>query len=88
MKKLFVIGIGTGNPEHLSMQAIAALNTTDVIFIPTKGEEKSALAAVRTGDTLVVSKLDRLARSVPDVRRGYRFASPTFGSNYTSDLSF
>lgn len=48
MKKLFVIGIGTGNPEHLSMQAIAALNTTDVIFIPTKGEEKSALAAVRT----------------------------------------
>lgn len=27
-----------------------------------------ALAAVRVGDTLVVSKLDRLARSVPDAR--------------------
>ena len=27
-----------------------------------------ALAAVRQGDTLVVTKLDRLARSVPDVR--------------------
>lgn len=27
-----------------------------------------ALAAVRAGDTLVVSKLDRLARSVPDAR--------------------
>ena len=27
-----------------------------------------ALAAVRCGDTLVVSKLDRLARSVPDAR--------------------
>ncbi|MCK7615952.1 recombinase family protein [Roseibium sediminicola] len=27
-----------------------------------------AIAAVREGDTLVVSKLDRLARSVPDVR--------------------
>ena len=27
------------------------------------------LAAVRTGDTLVVSKLDRLARSVPDARQ-------------------
>ena len=26
---------------------------------------EQALAAVRTGDTLVVSKLDRLARSVP-----------------------
>jgi DNA invertase Pin-like site-specific DNA recombinase len=28
-----------------------------------------ALAAVRAGDTLVVAKLDRLARSVPDARR-------------------
>ena len=29
---------------------------------------EQALAAVREGDTLVVSKLDRLARSVPDAR--------------------
>jgi hypothetical protein len=29
---------------------------------------EQALAAVRGGDTLVVSKLDRLARSVPDAR--------------------
>lgn len=29
---------------------------------------EQALAAVREGDTLVVTKLDRLARSVPDVR--------------------
>jgi len=29
---------------------------------------EQALAAVRSGDTLVVSKLDRLARSVPDAR--------------------
>ena len=44
-----------------------------------------ALAAVRTGDTLVVSKLDRLARSVPDARfiadalvaRGIRLALGT-----------
>src|SRR5262249_47463785 len=28
-----------------------------------------ALAAVRSGDTLVVPKLDRLARSVPDARQ-------------------
>jgi DNA invertase Pin-like site-specific DNA recombinase len=28
-----------------------------------------ALAAVRAGDTLVVPKLDRLARSVPDARQ-------------------
>jgi DNA invertase Pin-like site-specific DNA recombinase len=30
--------------------------------------QSRALAAVRTGDTLVVPKLDRLARSVPDAR--------------------
>jgi DNA invertase Pin-like site-specific DNA recombinase len=44
-----------------------------------------ALAAVRTGDTLVVPKLDRLARSVPDARsiadalvaRGVRLALGT-----------
>lgn len=29
---------------------------------------REALAAVRSGDTLVVSKLDRLARSLPDAR--------------------
>lgn len=29
---------------------------------------RQALAAVRSGDTLVVTKLDRLARSVPDAR--------------------
>jgi DNA invertase Pin-like site-specific DNA recombinase len=29
---------------------------------------RQALAACRSGDTLVVTKLDRLARSVPDAR--------------------
>lgn len=29
---------------------------------------REALAAVRSGDTLVVTKLDRLARSLPDAR--------------------
>jgi DNA invertase Pin-like site-specific DNA recombinase len=29
---------------------------------------REALAACRAGDTLVVTKLDRLARSVPDAR--------------------
>ncbi|WMT88181.1 precorrin-6A synthase (deacetylating) [Pelagibacterium sp. 26DY04] len=47
MKKLFVIGIGTGNPQHITMQGISALNQTDVVFIPTKGEEKAGLADIR-----------------------------------------
>ena len=45
---------------------------TDEGFSGTKRDHrdglKNALAALRPGDTLVVTRLDRLARSVPDVR--------------------
>jgi len=47
MKTILIVGIGTGNPEHLTVQAINALNRADVLFIPDKGEGKTALAAVR-----------------------------------------
>ena len=44
---LFLIGIGTGNPDHLTLQAIKALNTADLILIPRKGEGKADLADLR-----------------------------------------
>lgn len=47
MKQLYIIGIGTGNPDHLTMQAIESLNKADVVFIPRKGEAKSMLAQIR-----------------------------------------
>jgi precorrin-6A synthase len=47
MRHIHIIGIGTGNPEHLTVQAINAMNSADVIFIPTKGEGKADLAEVR-----------------------------------------
>ncbi len=47
MPHIQIIGIGTGNPEHLTIQAINAMNAADAIFIPTKGAEKDSLAAVR-----------------------------------------
>jgi precorrin-6A synthase len=47
MRKIFVIGIGTGDPDHMTMQAIKALNQVDVFFIPDKGAEKSALRDLR-----------------------------------------
>jgi precorrin-6A synthase len=46
--KLLIIGIGVGNPEHLTVQAIQALNRADVFFIPDKGTEKAALRHLRT----------------------------------------
>ena len=47
MKHIHIIGIGTGNPEHLTIQAINAMNAVDVIFLPVKGAGKEELAEVR-----------------------------------------
>ncbi len=47
MRKVLIIGIGAGNPDYVTMQAINALNQVDVFFIPDKGTEKEALARLR-----------------------------------------
>ncbi|MGE4373264.1 MAG: precorrin-6A synthase (deacetylating) [Xanthobacter sp.] len=47
MRKIQVIGIGTGNPAHVTQEAIEALNWVDVFFIPHKGAQKEALAHLR-----------------------------------------
>lgn len=47
MKTILIVGIGTGNPEHLTVQAINALNRADRLFIPDKGESKADLADLR-----------------------------------------
>jgi precorrin-6A synthase len=47
MRKIFVVGIGTGHPEHLTYQAARALNTVDVVFVLEKSEEKADLVALR-----------------------------------------
>lgn len=49
MRTLTLIGMGTGNPRHLTLEGIEALGAADAAFIPTKGEEKAALAAIRRG---------------------------------------
>lgn len=47
MTRLHLIGIGTGNPDHLTRQAILALNRADLVMIPRKGETKADLAELR-----------------------------------------
>lgn len=47
MKNVLIVGIGAGNPEHMTVQAINALNHADVLFIPTKGDAKAQLADIR-----------------------------------------
>ncbi|MCX5513722.1 precorrin-6A synthase (deacetylating) [Kaistia algarum] len=53
MRKILVIGIGAGNPDFLTVQAIEAMNRADVFFLPDKGSEKAELRQLR---------LDMLAR--------------------------
>ena len=47
MRKLIVIGIGTGNPEHVTVQAIRGLNAADVFFVLDKGPAKAELLRIR-----------------------------------------
>jgi len=47
MREIFVIGIGTGNPDHVTIQAINAMKRADCVFVPTKGAKKEELASVR-----------------------------------------
>jgi precorrin-6A synthase len=46
-RKVLIVGIGAGNPEHITVQAVNALNKASVFFVPSKGAEKSDLAALR-----------------------------------------
>ncbi|WP_415769761.1 precorrin-6A synthase (deacetylating) [Pseudomonas sp. LB3P38] len=47
MKKLLVIGIGAGNPDYITMQAVKALNLADVFFLMDKGQSKDKLIDLR-----------------------------------------
>ncbi|WP_249977949.1 precorrin-6A synthase (deacetylating) [Vreelandella olivaria] len=47
MITLSLIGIGTGNPGHITLAAVRALNHADLILLPRKGEAKSDLIDLR-----------------------------------------
>jgi precorrin-6A synthase len=47
VKQIFVIGIGAGDPEHLTLQAVRAIGRAEVFFLLDKGEEKADLVRLR-----------------------------------------
>jgi precorrin-6A synthase len=47
MKRILIIGVGAGDPEYLTIQAVNALNQVDVFFILDKGASKEKLVAFR-----------------------------------------
>lgn len=80
MIELLLVGIGTGNPDHLTLQAIKALNSADLVIIPRKGETKADLAELRrrictdvlTNPSVKIADFDLPVRDAanPDYRRG------------------
>ncbi|WP_436527330.1 precorrin-6A synthase (deacetylating) [Actinoplanes sp. HUAS TT8] len=47
MRKIYVIGIGAGDPDHLTLQAAKAIGRTNVFFLLDKGETKQSLIDLR-----------------------------------------
>ena len=47
VRQLLLIGIGAGNPDYLTLQAVRALARVDVVFLTDKGEETAELLQAR-----------------------------------------
>ncbi len=47
MKRVLIIGIGAGDPDYLTIQAVNALNQVDVFFLMDKGDDKASLIEFR-----------------------------------------
>ncbi|GAA3450767.1 precorrin-6A synthase (deacetylating) [Dactylosporangium matsuzakiense] len=47
MRKVLIIGVGAGDPEHVTVQAINAMNAVDVFFVLDKDSAATELTAAR-----------------------------------------
>ena len=47
MPRISLIGIGTGNPEHLTLEAVRVINEAALILLPRKSVEKGELVDLR-----------------------------------------
>jgi precorrin-6A synthase len=65
-RRIHVIGIGAGDPDYVTAQAVAALNDTEVFFAMDKGSKKDAVE-----DDLVSFRREVCARFIR--APGYRF---------------
>ncbi|WP_280233523.1 precorrin-6A synthase (deacetylating) [Nocardia cyriacigeorgica] len=79
MRKLYVIGIGAGDPDQVTVQAIKAMREAEVFFLIGKGAEKQELVDVRT--TILAEHMDRPYRIV-EVADPPRARAPMDGSDY------
>ncbi|HSZ42857.1 MAG TPA: precorrin-6A synthase (deacetylating) [Trebonia sp.] len=75
MRELIVIGIGPGDPDQVTVQAVKALNRTDVFFRVDKGDAKSGLNAVR--DEILRRHVTEPAYRVVEIPEPPRDRSPS-----------
>jgi precorrin-6A synthase len=70
MRRVLIIGIGAGNPDFITVQAIKAMRQVDVFFITDKGAEKADLVRLRA-DICTHYLSDRSYRTIqiPDPER-------------------
>jgi precorrin-6A synthase len=73
-RRLLIIGVGPGDPDQVTVQAIEAMNRANVFFIPDKGEEKAELARFRH------ALIDRYVRGRSFRKVGYRVPARRGGS--------
>jgi precorrin-6A synthase len=76
-RRVLVVGVGSGDPDHLTVGAVRALNRADVLFLMEKGDE-DPLAVHRL--RLLESALEPGARPRVVTRRVDRVAGPSPGS--------
>jgi precorrin-6A synthase len=62
VRKLYVIGIGAGDPDQVTMQAVKAMRRAEVFYVIGKGEAKRELVEVRTA--ILAAHMDREYRIV------------------------
>jgi precorrin-6A synthase len=74
MRKIYVIGIGAGDPDHLTLQAAKAIGRTDVFFLLDKGEAKDSMIELRRR---LLKAYARPSRRIAEGRDPDRDRTPT-----------
>ncbi len=66
MRRLLIIGIGAGDPDYITIQAVKALNAVDVFFMVEKGEQKASMVDLRRD--LIERHVEHRAYRVVEIR--------------------
>ncbi len=82
MKKIYLIGIGPGNPDYLTIQAINTMKKVDVFFLLEKGGQKGYEDPVKTRKEILKRYLDGRAYRVVTAKIPKRKK----GGNYVEEV--